>query len=536
MDKYIYYPQDEYEDESEDIIFMSLDEPDEPDMADEPDRQYGRDSFDGPERLDEPEFAYEPVTVEEEEPEYAGGSVQAHSREDSTPAHNREGSIPAADSAGEKVSALPIIILCAMGLIALAAGLLVMADNSYVSNLLENAGESLSLTRYQVEEKPYSEEIPEEEKLRIRLEQEERERLAAEEAARKEEERRAAEEAERLRQEREAFLASLPGAVEIEDEDDSVTFVFSGDVLFDESYATGVTARKRGIANCFDEQTLSYMRDADICMINNEFAYTDRGTPLQGKTYTLHASTDTAAWLHDLGVDIVGLANNHVFDYGEAGFLDTLDTLAAQGIPYVGAGRDINEASAVQYYVVDDMVIAIVAATQIERYPTPETRGAGEDLPGVFRCYDGTMLYQKVREAKETADYVIAFLHWGTEKENIPEASQINQAKELQQAGCDLIIGGHPHRLQTIDFIEDMPVFYSMGNYFFTSYTVETGLARITLKPSEKTLEKLEFLPMMQTNTSVRSSTGAEKEHVLNFMRELSPNVLIDEEGVITKK
>ena len=87
----------------------------------------------------------------------------------------------------------------------------------------------------------------------------------------------------------------------------------------------------------------------------------------------------------EMGVDLVSLANNHAYDYGEQAFLDTMDILREAGITYMGAGRDLNEARRPVYYIINNMKIAFVAATQIERLDNPDTRGATETSAGVFR-------------------------------------------------------------------------------------------------------------------------------------------------------
>ena len=115
-------------------------------------------------------------------------------------------------------------------------------------------------------------------------------------------------------------------------EDGRVTLCFAGDILFDDEYAVMAKLKSRGgaIENGISEALISEMRAADIMMINNEFPYTNRGTPTEGKTYTFRADTDTVHYLDDLGVDLVSLANNHCYDFGETGLLDTLDTLQQQ--------------------------------------------------------------------------------------------------------------------------------------------------------------------------------------------------------------
>ncbi len=76
-----------------------------------------------------------------------------------------------------------------------------------------------------------------------------------------------------------------------------------------------------------DDRFVNLMHDMDLMWANNEFCYSDRGERMPNKQFAFRAKTANVRYLADLGVDIAGLANNHVFDYGEQAFLDTLETL-----------------------------------------------------------------------------------------------------------------------------------------------------------------------------------------------------------------
>ena len=101
-----------------------------------------------------------------------------------------------------------------------------------------------------------------------------------------------------------------------------VTLGFAGDILFDDEYAMMAHLKSSGgsIESGLSEALLAQMRDVDIMMLNNEFPYTERGTPTEGKTFTFRADTSTVSYLEDMGVDIVSLANNHAYDFGESDF------------------------------------------------------------------------------------------------------------------------------------------------------------------------------------------------------------------------
>lgn len=319
-------------------------------------------------------------------------------------------------------------------------------------------------------------------------------------------------------------------------EDGEVTIAFAGDILLDDDYSMMATLhiRRKGIAGCIDEELLHEMQTADIFMLNNEFTFTERGEALAEKQFTFRAKPENVSVLHDMGVDIVALANNHAYDYGEISLLDTLDTLNGAGIRYVGAGRDLEEAAAPAYYDMEGMRLGIIAATQIERIDNPDTKGATSDSPGVFRCWNPDKLLAVVEETKQNCDFVIVYIHWGTEGTEELDWAQCDQAVQIAQAGADLIVGNHPHCLQSIDYIGNVPVIYSLGNFWFNSKTLDTCLVKAVI--TEEGLQSLQFLPALQENCSTSMLHGEEKERVLTYMRGISANVTIDSEGYITKK
>ena len=323
--------------------------------------------------------------------------------------------------------------------------------------------------------------------------------------------------------------------------DGVITLRFAGDVLLDDSYAIAAYHRELSggyiiAENAFDSNMLSLMRGADIFMLNNEFPYTLRGEPTPEKQFTFRAFPADVSFLNDIGTDIVTLANNHAYDYGEVSLLDSMDTLKNAGIAYAGAGHDLEEASSPVYYVNDDVRIAIIASTQIERMPDPDTKGATADTPGVFRSMELDELTAAIKEAKEVSDFVIVFTHWGTEGAAEPDWSQNEQAPLIAEAGADLIIGAHPHVLQKIDYEGETPVFYSLGNYLFNSKTLDTCLAEINLNASDGSLLSVRFIPALQSGCKVSSFEEAEYDAALERMRALSPDVNIDEEGYVTPK
>lgn len=331
---------------------------------------------------------------------------------------------------------------------------------------------------------------------------------------------------EALEQNQEVYLAEC-------ESQDTVTLLFAGDILMDDHYAVMSTYHNRGndINQAFDQGLLEQMRNADIFMINNEFTFTSRGTPTVNKKFTFRANPGNVSMYEEMGVDIVSVANNHIYDYGEISLLDTLDTLEQAEIPYVGAGRNLQEAMTPVYYIANGMKIAFVSATQIERNSVPDTKEATQDSAGVLRCMNPDNLLLVIEEAKKNSDYVILYIHWGTESQETIDWLQEQQAPIYAQAGVDLIIGDHPHCLQKMDSVEGVPVIYSLGNFWFNSRTQNSCVVKVTLRAGE--IESFQFIPCRQSDCRTALLTGQEKTEVLDYMRTISPNVTIDEEGYV---
>ncbi len=317
---------------------------------------------------------------------------------------------------------------------------------------------------------------------------------------------------------------------------DSVTLAFVGDVGFAAGYATINKYRSNGsdIHKSMDDGVLTTMQSVDIMMANNEFPYSDRGTPTPDKTFTFRADPKDVHIMKDMGVDIVGIANNHAYDYGPDALIDTIDTLNDAQLPFVGAGKNIEEAMHPAYFHANGHVISYVAATQIERLGNPDTKEATADSPGVLRTLDPKKAVEAIKEAKANSDFTVMFVHWGTESTDLVEQSQRDLAKAYVEAGADLIIGAHSHCLQGIDYVGDVPVFYSLGNFWFNSKTLDTCIVRATLDENCK-LASVEFIPCIQRGSGVASATESEKARIIEYMLGISNYAEIDDNGFVTK-
>ena len=323
-------------------------------------------------------------------------------------------------------------------------------------------------------------------------------------------------------------------------QDTEITLGFAGDMNLDENWATTkhLDHQPNGIADCFSANIMQQMQAFDIFMLNNEFTYSTRGSALKNKRYTFRADPARVSNLNTMGVDIVLLANNHVYDYGKNAFLDTLQTLQDAGIHYVGAGKNIAEASEPYYFICKGKKIAYVAASEAEKFKmTPQ---ATKTMPGILRCYDTSMFLAEIAEADAQADYVIANVHWGTEYDNMASKEQREFAREMIDAGADAVIGTHPHVLQGMEFYQGKPIIYSLGNFWFNDKNLYSGMLTLTLTVPEGgsniSLKTMQFIPCLQYDLMTTEPTdAAQRQKIIDFEQKISYGVAIDADGIVTE-
>lgn len=330
---------------------------------------------------------------------------------------------------------------------------------------------------------------------------------------------------------------TIPGG-EGETESFDFTLCFAGDINLDENWDTTLFLEEQpeGIYDCISAELVEAMQTADIMCLNNEFTYSTGGSPLPGKAYTFRADPERVEVLRQLGVDVVTLANNHVYDYGKEALLDTFAVLEQAGVPYFGAGRTLEDAMAPLYLEVEGKTIALVAASRAEKNKmTPQ---ATDTEPGILRCYDTELFLQAIREGKENADFCIAFVHWGTEYSLELEQVQKDTGKAYLDAGADAVIGAHSHCLQGMEFYDGKPIIYSLGNYWFNKKTLDTMLLQLHFSGDDAGTElTVQVIPAVQSGCrTVYAAEETEQRRIFEFLESISVNVEIGEDGTVTER
>ena len=265
----------------------------------------------------------------------------------------------------------------------------------------------------------------------------------------------------------------------------SVTLMALGDDLIHNCvYWSAQTPEGGYDFTSFFDDIRPIVRQYDLACINQEtILVKDRE---QIESYPVFGSPiEVADALADAGFNVVTFASNHCYDKKETGITDTLSYFHETYPEITTLGIHDTEADAAAIPIVEKngIRIAMLNFTYGFNNSMPEKRWMVDTLS------TRETVCGRIEQAKQEADFVIVFPHWGTEDTFSPDNSQLTWAQEMADAGADLIIGGHTHTLQPVELLtaadgRDVPVYYSLGN--FLSHQKEKmnllgGMASVTI-------------------------------------------------------
>jgi poly-gamma-glutamate capsule biosynthesis protein CapA/YwtB (metallophosphatase superfamily) len=236
------------------------------------------------------------------------------------------------------------------------------------------------------------------------------------------------------------------------------------------------------------------LRRADLTVANLECTLSDNVRPPHDwGTFAFGSSTRAIEGLRLGGIDVVSLANNHSRDMGIGPFGEMLDALRAEEIGYVGAGRDPAEAHAPHIVDVRGTRFAFLGYDEIGS----AFYGVTDQTPGTAAMSEEAVR-RDVAAARERADVVIPFFHWGVEYTNRPTERQRRVARAAVEAGAAMVLGSHPHWVQAVEFYEGAFIAYGLGNFIFDQdWSIET-LQGVIMQTSfvDGRLASIRFLPI----------------------------------------
>ncbi len=295
-----------------------------------------------------------------------------------------------------------------------------------------------------------------------------------------------------------------------------VSFCAVGDVLLDRDVRNII--EKKGINYPF-ENIKEIISQNDLALFNLECPIVDslNGFPIN-KRYSFRAEPNYIEGLKYAGFNIASVANNHTIDYGKTGFLKTIELLRNDSIFTIGGGENQQEAFKPLLIEKDGETFAIFGVLEFLLEGT--TFSENRPYPA-FGQID--RLCKIIQDYNSIIDNIIVSFHWGNENSIIPTSRQTEYAHKVINAGADLVLGHHPHVLQSIETYRNKLILYSLGNFIFdNSQELQKQSVIFKCKFKDGNILMPEIIPVYIKNNRPELATSQVTSEIFEHLKKVS--------------
>lgn len=270
-------------------------------------------------------------------------------------------------------------------------------------------------------------------------------------------------------------------------EQQKMKIAFIGDISFNNGYIDLYHKGENPFLNIEPDLSLfDYVVGNLECMAESDIGENELKKP------RLKTEVNTLNNLKNLNIQLVSLANNHVYDNLDDGYNKTVDFLDNHNINHIGAGLTYDQAE--KPFIIEEGGVKLC----IFSYVTEDTN---PNLPTNSKIKLNWFKLDKIKlniaKYKKRGFFVILYNHWGGEYENgyFPDLNLVNISYDLIDHGADLIIGHHSHTLQPYEIYKDKYIFYSLGNFCFSDIQFEGRVKKISnfARYTESVIVALDF-------------------------------------------
>lgn len=350
----------------------------------------------------------------------------------------------------------------------------------------------------------------------------------------------------------------------LDNTEDELTITFAGDINLDTTQKHWwaplmVHAKNRTnlLESAFSSTLSEKMLGADVFCVNLESPFISSDSQPIDTKWRHGSSAENVTVLGTLGIDLVNIANDRIFDYAAKGLTDTINALELNKIAYIGGGKTLEDARTPRYILACGRKIAIVSAVQTKTDNTmaPE---AGVKTAGLIYSTNSTYFNAMISDAAENSDYVIVYTDWENGTNAKPDASQAVLAHNFIDAGADIVIGTKSTVVQSIEYYDNKPIIYGIGNFWYETdkheaLLVEINFTRDTVYNTASITDShfdytqtryavnyeptVSCLPCIQDGAVTKLTTGTEEGIAIisNIISISDGRVAIDANGVLSE-
>ena len=271
---------------------------------------------------------------------------------------------------------------------------------------------------------------------------------------------------------------------------DTLDIVLTGDILLDRGVRKVI--ERHGADHLFSAGIDSVFRSAQVVVGNLECPATKIKAPVF-KRFIFRGEPEWLTTLKAHGITHLNMANNHAIDQGRQGLMDTRQNILSAGMTPIGAGENMSQAATPVLLVETPRPVWLVPSLRLSL----ENYAYLPDKPCVSQEPMDSLLCRvaQLRQADSSA-VIIVSLHWGGEHTMKPVPRQRLEARQLINAGADVLVCHHTHTLQSIETYEGKYIYYSIGNFIFDQQKPINSQACMVKLHIEKDHLKVETLPI----------------------------------------
>lgn len=281
---------------------------------------------------------------------------------------------------------------------------------------------------------------------------------------------------------------------------------------------------KGDIAALFHD-TLSIFEGNDVNFVNLECVLTKSDDAIKKWGPPLKTAPETADTLKKVGINVCGLSNNHFFDYGKKGALDSLSFLEKAGIMHTGFGMDYEDSRKNLVIEKNGEKLCIIAVCEHEySYALYDRMGS--------RPYDEYETIEDIRNAKKENDRVVVIYHGGKEHCQYPSPRLMRACRAMVRAGADVVLCQHSHCIGCYEEYQNCHILYGQGNFHFVGFenivTTEKWDQSLAVKYDTKS-NKIEFIPLVKKDLGMEIAKGEVKEKIMSSFEKRNNDLLTGE-------
>ena len=278
-----------------------------------------------------------------------------------------------------------------------------------------------------------------------------------------------------------------------------------------------------------DSDLQKLIKNQDYCVCNFEAPVENSGLKYPKAGPSIFQNKETIEILKEAGFDLLLLANNHMYDYGETGLLDTIKLAKTFNLDIVGAGENFKKAYKPLVKEINGLNICFINACEAQF-------GVLDDInlnqSSGYAWINHSIIDQLILEYKNKVDKIIICAHAGLENYSIPLIQWKKRYRDLCDLGADCIVASHPHVPQGYEIHNNKPIFFSLGNFYFDTESFKNTPDHSFSVILNITKDKISFKPVFHHKLNGKVMLTSKEKINISFE---TLNPLIENEYEIEK-